>query len=620
MLRARICLISLVCLVALAATSAEARHSQQNNGTPFDYYLLTLSWSPAYCTTHPSDIKQCGDKGFGFVLHGLWPQYRAGGYPQNCSTEAQLTPEARSLGDSIFPNPNLTAHEWEKHGTCSGLDALAYFKAADDARNSIRIPEDFKRPKQGFSTTASEIASQFTASNSNLPEHSVVAACSGGELAEVRICMDRNLSPIACGSDVKTNCGTSVVHVTPPAGVALATTTTEAMTGTAPAPLLQSGVPVDWWFVFKFNAESFPGCGDGQGQTSCPFGGSPKTYASSQQYVYASNRSPKLAKGDGCLGDTLTDPVGATFNEVYNGSWNYVVWNDQFYNDPEIQGCTKNCSAPWGHSKGVLAWDDEGNGVVLQVSTPSWPASGSRQVPRKTDGNSLGCVDDDNIEVSQHFFALKLNKSDVMDVLIALANASVVTDTANTQITKTGGPVQIRGLVSQLGKETKDIEVTRLQLSSGVGLIAKPANLNVPPWQMVSAILGGVPLRAATWWENPEIPTTTDSTPVGCWADSLGRPGAVEIATSGQWDGTAFGLTGGLGPNFNHAKIGVSTAGTQHFTIFGDMNQQGSLSGPNCKSSQNGRGGLFFVIDDETLNSEVSHLIRGDTAPTANSE
>jgi hypothetical protein len=27
-----------------------------------------------------------------------------------------------------------------------------------------------------------------------------------------------------------------------------------------PVPLLKSGTPVDWWFVFKFNAETGPGC------------------------------------------------------------------------------------------------------------------------------------------------------------------------------------------------------------------------------------------------------------------------------------------------------------------------------------------------------------------------
>src|SRR6202165_4763402 len=51
------------------------------------------------------------------------------------------------------------------------------------------------------------------------------------------------------------------------------------------------------------------------------------------------------------------------------------------------------------------------------------------------------------------------------------------------------------------------------------------------------------------------------STRIGCWDDSLSKLGAVEIATTGQWNGQTFGLKGGLGSNFNHAKIGVSTSG-----------------------------------------------------------
>ena len=75
------------------------------------------------------------------------------------------------------------------------------------------------------------------------------------------------------------------------------------------------------------------------------------------------------------------------------------------------------------------------------------------------------------------------------------------------------------------------------------------------------------------------------------------------------------GLTGIATPNGNHAKIGVSTSGDHHYSIFGDMNQQGSLSPPKCDSSQNGRGGLFYVIDDKTLASAVTDLIKGESAP-----
>ena len=148
-------------------------------------------------------------------------------------------------------------------------------------------------------------------------------------------------------------------------------------------------------------------------------------------------------------------------------------------------------------------------------------------------------------------------------------------------------------------------------------LISKPSKLRVPPWQMVSALLGGEPLRAATWWARPEIPTTTATTVVGCWDPSLAKPGAVEIATTGTWAGSEIGLEGMPEPDGNHAKIGVSTGNTatHSYAIFGDMNQQGSLSGPNCKSSQNGRGGLFYVIDDSQLFSSVEDLIKGHTAP-----
>jgi hypothetical protein len=130
---------------------------------------------------------------------------------------------------------------------------------------------------------------------------------------------------------------------------------------------------------------------------------------------------------------------------------------------------------------------------------------------------------------------------------------------------------------------------------------------------MVSAILGGTPLRAATFWNTSDIPTTTASTPIDCWDTTLGSAGPVEIATSGRWNGQTFSLKSGS----NHAKIGVSTSGSHHYAIFGDMNQEGALlgSGDQCAVRQNGRGGLFFVIDNAALANSVSDLIKGDTAP-----
>ncbi len=63
-------------------------------------------------------------------------------------------------------------------------------------------------------------------------------------------------------------------------------------------------------------------------------------------------------------------------------------------------------------------------------------------------------------------------------------------------------------------------------------------------------------------------------------------------------------------------RLGVSTGDDYRYAIFGDMNQQGAVSGPKCSSSQNGRGGLFYMIDDSALADSLGDLIKGETAPT----
>jgi len=36
---------------------------------------------------------------------------------------------------------------------------------------------------------------------------------------------------------------------------------------------------------------------------------------------------------------TITDPLGATFDEIYHGDFHYVIWNDQFDGHPQLSGC-----------------------------------------------------------------------------------------------------------------------------------------------------------------------------------------------------------------------------------------------------------------------------------------
>jgi ribonuclease T2 len=206
----------LVALLGLDASAALARpRSSEDWSLPgqFDYYVLALSWSPVYCERHPEDGQQCGTRRYGFVLHGLWPQRTGGGYPAGCPTSSRLTPQARALGMTIFPSEKLLVHEWRKHGTCSGLEPMEYFRAADTARDAIRMPPQLEPGPRTWQATAEEVSRAILDHNPSLPRRSIAVVCSGPELAEVRVCMSKDLQPVACGAGVRNACRKGTIRI-----------------------------------------------------------------------------------------------------------------------------------------------------------------------------------------------------------------------------------------------------------------------------------------------------------------------------------------------------------------------------------------------------------------------
>jgi ribonuclease T2 len=207
-------------ILTLAASSAYARHHQSSaNGegqaARFDYYVLSLSWAPTYCLTHADDGAECVRNGYGFVVHGLWPQYDAGGYPENCSTQFELSDAAAAKGRSLYPSEHLMQHEWQEHGTCSGFDARTYFDTVDRASSAVRIPSVLEAPQTDQRLTAAKIADLFRGANPQIPDHALTVACSRGNLSEVRVCLTKELSVRSCGRGVRTTC--PAVAVTVPA-------------------------------------------------------------------------------------------------------------------------------------------------------------------------------------------------------------------------------------------------------------------------------------------------------------------------------------------------------------------------------------------------------------------
>ena len=183
----------------------DAASADAASAVRYDYFLLSLSWSPSYCLAHADDRSQCS-KGYGFVLHGLWPQNLDGGYPEHCASDAPLTAAAAARGATLFPSPRLMQHEWQAHGTCTGLDALAYFDTADRALAAVKIPAAFEAPRRNQSMDARDIVAAFRAANPAIPDDGLVVACNRAALSEVRVCLSKALEPIACGRGVRGNC------------------------------------------------------------------------------------------------------------------------------------------------------------------------------------------------------------------------------------------------------------------------------------------------------------------------------------------------------------------------------------------------------------------------------
>jgi len=205
-------LIALLLLVLFAVAAANSKHhgsrpTTQGKPGVFDYYLLTLSWSPEFCHSH-ADKPECQSGHHGFVVHGLWPQY-VDGYPENCSTAPGLGNPAEMT--DIMPDAGLVAHEWSTHGTCSGLDAESYFKLLRRAFASIKVPDRFAGPRENFSIPPQEVKNEFVRANPNISVDEITVSCGNNYLTAVSVCMTKELNPTACQN--LRDCRANVIRV-----------------------------------------------------------------------------------------------------------------------------------------------------------------------------------------------------------------------------------------------------------------------------------------------------------------------------------------------------------------------------------------------------------------------
>ena len=211
----------LALLLATLATPADARsrHGRgQASAGGFDYYLLSLSLAPSFCTLSPANgakdecraLTQPKFQQTPLTLHGLWPNrigVSVNQQPQDCQGPplGAFPPALQDRLARFMPaGPGLQAYEWRKHGTCSGLDQEVYFdRAARLTERANEIIGAAMRDRQmlGRQVSIQELLAAVAARDPSLPQ-SISVYCrfrrGGGPavIAELRIPFSMNFAPI----------------------------------------------------------------------------------------------------------------------------------------------------------------------------------------------------------------------------------------------------------------------------------------------------------------------------------------------------------------------------------------------------------------------------------------
>jgi len=195
-------LISLA-LIVVSAGMASAQDRRQNAPGEFDFYVLALSWSPSFCEAAAERGRsgrsqvQC-ERPYSFVVHGLWPQYERG-FPEYCQRPSpRLDRNIMTSMLDLMPAPGLIFNEWDKHGTCSGLGARAYFESIRKARAAVKIPEEFLQLSEQKTIAPADLEAAFIKVNPGLSSSAISVTCSSRRLSEVRICLSKDMQFRAC--------------------------------------------------------------------------------------------------------------------------------------------------------------------------------------------------------------------------------------------------------------------------------------------------------------------------------------------------------------------------------------------------------------------------------------
>lgn len=201
-------------VVFLAIALAAALMAQS-----FDYYVLSLSWAPAFCAQPNAAARnplECATgRHIGFIVHGLWPEAAGGRGPENCGPAKPVAKAIVNYALPVMLSPGLIQHEWATHGVCTGLKPFDYFSSLVEARAAVQIPVQIISIDKETTEGPHQIENEFADANPSFPRAAFRTFCTGRTFQEERVCFDKNLKPRACTAAVA-DCTSPAIVIRPP--------------------------------------------------------------------------------------------------------------------------------------------------------------------------------------------------------------------------------------------------------------------------------------------------------------------------------------------------------------------------------------------------------------------
>ncbi len=212
--------IMLAALAVVALTAWLSLPPREDVSARDGYLVLALSWTPSWCAAEGAargDQRCDAGSGAGWLVHGLWPQHKGGGWPEFCDTDhpAPARPALQGMVD-IMGSAGLARHQWAKHGSCTGLDAEGYFAQTRTAFNGLTFPQTIRAQAQPQNLAPDTLLAEFRRANPQFGQESVTLTCPSGMAQELRLCLTYDLTPRPCDARLQAR-GCSANSVTLPA-------------------------------------------------------------------------------------------------------------------------------------------------------------------------------------------------------------------------------------------------------------------------------------------------------------------------------------------------------------------------------------------------------------------